>query len=101
MLFSLLGLLWYIGGTPPVLVLVGVLLHPTTNKPGRPLLFLLLMNLATVGGARQTEQCVNEMERQNGVAHILAKAIVVSRSRVIDGEYSATFRIDNYIKVNS
>lgn len=75
-LVSLLRLLWYIGGSPPVLR--GVAAAP----PGPPRSCAAWLGGAVAG------------------ADLVTRASVVSRSRVQDGQYFATFRIDKLLHVS-
>ena len=114
----LLGLLWYIGGSPPVLR--GNTEHKvsslqTIKQPvnflylSKTLSFLFFVMLMTdnVDGAKlshvessEHSWCGRSLVDQVEGADIVARASVVSRSRVEKGHYYATFRIDKLLYVS-
>jgi len=111
----LLGLLWYIGGSPPVLR--GNTEHKvsslqTIKQPvnflylSKTLSFLFFVMFMTdnVDGAKlshvessEHSWCGRSLVDQVEGADIVARASVVSRSRVEKGHYYATFRIDKLL----
>ena len=106
----LLGLLWYIGGAPPVLR--GSTVHrpdslqtllKTVNFFSKTLTLIVLVMLVmeNVEGAKLSSPdhswCGRSLEQQVKGADIVARASVVSRSRVDKGHYYATFRIDKLL----
>jgi len=109
----LLGLLWYIGGAPPVLR--GSTVHranslrtlkQTVNFLSKTLTLIIFVMLVTdnVDGAKlspvespEHSWCGRTLEEQVEGADIVARASVVSRSRVDKGHYYATFRIDKLL----
>ena len=112
----LLGLLWYIGGSPPVLREIIACKTPSlrTLKRAVNLLnlsktissFLIVMLVVdNVTGAKSGDVsdhswCSMSLEEQVDGADIVARASVVSRSRVDKGHYYATFRIDKLLHVS-
>jgi hypothetical protein len=113
----LLGLLWYIGGSPPVLrgIFRNTIPNHRTLKRAVNLLylsktfaFLIVVMLVTdsVYGAKPSHGssdhswCSMSLEEQVDGADIVARASVVSRSRVDKGHYYATFRIDKLLHVS-
>jgi len=111
----LLGLLWYIGGSPPVLREIVTqkicnirILKRSVNFLNFPktLSFLIMVMLVfdTVSGAKSGHGdnsdhswCSMSLEEQVDGADMVARASVVSRSRVDKGHYYATFRIDKLL----
>jgi len=111
----LLGLLWYIGGSPPVLR--GIFVHKSPNlrtlkravnllylSKTLSFLFLVMLVTDTVYGAKLSHAdgsehswCSMSLEDQVDGADIVARASVVSRSRIDKGHYYATFRIDKLL----
>ena len=114
----LLGLLWYIGGSPPVLREIVTqkicnirILKRSVNFLNFPktLSFFIMVMLVfdTVSGAKSGHGdnsdhswCSMSLEEQVDGADMVARASVVSRSRVDKGHYYATFRIDKLLHVS-
>ena len=115
----LLGLLWYIGGSPPVLRGIPIHRVPSLRTLKRAVnllylsktlsfLFVVMLVTDTVYGAKLSHEesseyswCSMSLEDQVDGADIVARASVVSRSRVDKGHYYATFRIDKLLFVSS
>lgn len=111
----LLGLLWYIGGSPPVLRGITIHIVPSLRTLKRAVnllylsktlsfLFVVMLVTDTVYGAKlshgessEYSWCNMSLEDQVDGADIVARASVVSRSRVDKGHYYATFRIDKLL----
>lgn len=116
----LLGLLWYIGGSPPVLRGILLKYHSTCGRTLRKTVNLLqclktfqcvflmmcitdLVYGAKLNGFHSTSSspdhswCGMSLVEQVEGADIVARASVVSRSRVEKGHYYATFRIDKLL----
>ena len=110
----LLGLLWYIGGSPPVLrasTSTCVNLPKNLLKTFVSLLILTVILMTNsvngrehdVGGLLSEEDnswCGLSLKEQVKSANLVARASVVSRSRVDHGHYYATFRIDKLLHVS-
>jgi len=109
----LLGLLWYIGGSPPVLREIIARKTPSLRTLKRAVnllnlsktissLLIVMLVMDTVTGAKSGDTsdhswCSMSLEEQVDGADIVARASVVSRSRVDKGHYYATFRIDKLL----
>jgi len=99
----LFSLLWYIGGAPPVLRNRGEGLLKARVTNVRWLLPLLILNCLFLSSSAKSHSpwCGQTLDQQVRGADMVARAIVVSRSRVEEGRYWATFRVDRILHSSS
>jgi len=114
----LLSLLWYIGGAPPVLrnrelglfdIGGRVKVSSSSRRPRRvtnvrwllPLFIFANCLLLSSAASVSHQWCGHTLEQQVQGADMVARASVVSRSRVEGGRYWATFRVDRILHSSS